>query len=55
MENFINEEGKHQVRLHFSDFTVDLIETDESIEMNAANETMLKDVEVIGDGKPSAN
>lgn len=55
MENFINDEGKHQVRLHFPDFTVDLIETDESVEMNAVNETMLKDVEVIPDGKPVTN
>lgn len=55
MENFINDDGKHQVRLHFPDFTVDLIETDESIAMNAVNETMLSDVEVIPDGQPNPN
>ena len=28
IENFINEEGNHQVRIIFPDYTVDLIETE---------------------------
>lgn len=55
MENFINEDGKHQIRMHFKDFTVDLIETDESIEANAPAEAIIGDVEVVGNGNPSAN
>lgn len=55
MQSFINDDGKHQVRLHFPDFTVDLIETDEIMEIDAINGTRLSDVEVIADGKPSAN
>jgi len=50
MENFINEDGKHQIRLHFKDFTVDLIETDESIEANALGQSIISGVEVTGNG-----
>lgn len=50
MENFINKEGKHQIRLHFSDFTVDLIETDESIEANALGQSIISGVEVGNNG-----
>lgn len=54
MENFINEDGKHQIRLHFPDFTVDLTETDESIAANEKGKSMISGVEVAGNGNGSA-
>lgn len=53
MENFINEDGKHQIRLHFPDFTVDLTETDESIAANEKGKSMISGVEVAGNGNRS--
>ena len=55
MENFINEDGKHQVRLHFPDFTVDLTETDESIAANATGQSIISGVEVAENGHGSTN
>lgn len=54
MENFINEDGKHQVRLHFKDFTVDLVETDESIKANALGQSIISGVEVVGNGSDTS-
>jgi len=55
MENFINTEGKHCMRLHFKDFTVDIVETDESMEANAPNNSIISDVEVVENGNRSTN
>lgn len=52
MENFMDEAGKHHVRLHFDDFTADIVETDESIEANAP---IISEVEVIENGNTSTN
>ena len=54
IENFINEEGKHQVRLTFDDFVVDMVETDESIAANETNKSIISGVEVVENGDRSA-
>ena len=55
IDNFINKDGKHQMRLHFDDFTVDLIETDESIDAEETNKSIISDVEVVANGQPNTN
>lgn len=55
IENMINDEGKHQVRLHFNDFTVDIIETDESMDESMSNESIISNVEVASDVKSDAS
>ena len=43
------------MRLHFKDFTVDIVETDESMEANAPNNSIISDVEVVENGNRSTN
>lgn len=53
MENMINDDGKHQIRLHFNDFTVDIVETDESYDSSEGS--IISGTEVIKDVQPNAS
>lgn len=51
IENYIDDDGKHHVKMLFDDFTVDMVETDESIAAGLADATnIISDVEVIDNG-----
>lgn len=41
MENFINDDGKHQIRLHFTDFTVDITETDQTYDPDDPDQSII--------------